>query len=104
VIEQTLAKFPDIILVLCEPFIQPVGKVKENWEAYHSDIIQRQSIVRKLAREFDAVYVGFQHVFDKACEKTPADYWIWDGVHPTVAGHELMVREWIRKVSERLKF
>lgn len=103
-LEQTKAQFPNILFVLCEPFILPVGKVKENWEAYHSDMIQRQAVVRKLAQEFDAVFVGFQEVFDKACEKAPADYWIWDGVHPRVAGHELMAREWIRKVSERIKF
>jgi lysophospholipase L1-like esterase len=103
-IEQTIAKFPDIILVLCEPFIQPVGRVKENWDAYHSDILKRQAVVRKLAEQYQTVFVGFQEVFDKATEKAPADYWIWDGVHPTVAGHELMAREWIRQVEKRMTF
>jgi lysophospholipase L1-like esterase len=104
IIEQTLVKFPNIILVLCEPFIQPVGRVKENWEAYHSDMMKRQAVVRKLADQYKAVFVGFQEVFDKACEKAPADYWIWDGVHPTVAGHELMAREWIAQVENRISF
>lgn len=103
-LEQTLAKFPDIIFVLCEPFILPVGRVKENWEKYHADIVQRQVIVKKLAEKYDAVFVGFQEVFDKACDKAPADYWIWDGVHPTVAGHELMAREWLNQVEKRVKF
>ncbi|MEI8114671.1 MAG: SGNH/GDSL hydrolase family protein [Bacteroidia bacterium] len=103
-IEQTLAKFPDIVFVLCEPFILPVGKVKENWETYHADMFQRQAIIRKLAAKYNAVFVGFQDVFDKACDKAAADYWIWDGVHPTVAGHELMAREWIRQVEKRIKF
>lgn len=103
-LEQTRAVFPDILFALCEPFILSVGKVKENWEAYHSDIVQRQAIVRKLAVKFNTVFVGFQEVFDKACAKAPADYWIWDGVHPTVAGHELMAREWLKQVEKRLKF
>lgn len=103
-LDQTLGKFPDIIIVLCEPFIQPVGRVKENWEAYHSDMIKRQAVVRKLADQYKAVFVGFQEVFDKASKKTPADYWIWDGVHPTVAGHELMAREWIAQVENRISF
>lgn len=51
-----------------------------------------------------AVFVGFQEVFDIACEKAPADYWIWDGVHPTVAGHELMAREWLKQVEKRISF
>ena len=41
---------------------------------------------------------------DRAMAKTPAEYWIWDGVHPTISGHELMAREWIRQVSRRLRF
>jgi len=103
-LEQTLAQFPDILFILCEPFILPVGKVKKNWDAYHSDIVQRQAVVRKLAEKYNAVFVSFQEVFDKACEKAPADYWIWDGVHPTVAGHELMAREWLKQVEKRIRF
>lgn len=103
-LEQTVTKFPGIILVLCEPFILEVGNVKNNWEAFQSDIVKRQAIVRSLAIQYNAVFVGFQEVFNKACEKAPADYWIWDGVHPTVAGHELMAREWILQVEKRIVF
>jgi lysophospholipase L1-like esterase len=88
--------------VLCEPFLLRVGQVAEHGEAYQTDIFQRQAVVRRLAIQFDAVFVNFQRVFDQACKKASADYWIWDGVHPTVAGHELMAREWIRQVERRL--
>ena len=103
-LDETRSTFPDIVFVLCEPFILKVGKVKENWEAYQSDIKKRQEVVRRLASKNNAVFVGFQEVFDKACAKAPADYWIWDGVHPTVAGHELMAREWLKQVEKRIKF
>ena len=103
-LEQTLAKFPEILFVLCEPFILKVGRIEEKWDAYRSDVIQRQAVVRKLASKYNTVFVGFQEVFDNACEKAPADYWIWDGVHPTVAGHELMAREWIKQVEKRISF
>lgn len=101
-LEQTKAQFPEIVLVICEPFILPVGKVKENWQAYNADLTKRQAVVRKLALKYNAVFIGLQEVFDKACEKAPADYWIWDGVHPTVAGHELITREWIKLVGKRI--
>jgi len=103
-LKQTKELFPDTLFVLCEPFILKVGRLTENWDAYYSDVVQRQSVVRKLAAEFDTVFVGFQEVFDKACEKAPADYWIWDGVHPTVPGHELMAREWLKQFEQRISF
>lgn len=103
-IEQTQKAYPDILLVFCEPFILPVGKVKKRWEDYVNDVSRRQAVVRKLALEQGAVFVGLQEVFNKACEKAPADYWMWDGIHPTVAGHELLAREWIKQVSKRIEW
>jgi lysophospholipase L1-like esterase len=103
-LEQTKSVFPNILFVLCEPFILKGSRVNDNWEAFQTDIHQRQKIVQKLAGKYSAVYVGFQDVFDQACERAPFDYWIWDGVHPTVAGHELMAREWIKKVEKKIKF
>lgn len=102
-IEQTKRAFPEILLVLCEPFILPVGKVQKRWESYVDDVSKRQAVVRKLAMEQEAVFIGLQEVFNKACEKAPADYWMWDGIHPTVAGHELLAREWIKQVSRRVE-
>lgn len=103
-LEQTKSVFPDILFVLCEPFILKGSRVNDNWEAFQKDIKQRQKIVQQLAEKYDAVFVGFQDVFDKACERAPFDYWIWDGVHPTVPGHELMAREWIKQVEKRIVF
>jgi len=103
-LSQTKSQFPGILFILCNPFILQVGKVKENWDAYKAELAKRQSVVLKLVKEFDAVFVDFQQVFDQACKRADADYWIWDGVHPTVAGHELMAREWLKQVSKHLKF
>ena len=103
-LDQTRAMFPNVLFVLCNPFNLPVGKVKDNWEAYHSDLVKRQIIVKNLAEKYDTIFVDFQMVFDKACKRAKPEYWMWDGVHPTVAGHELMAREWMKQVGKRLKF
>ena len=58
----------------------------------------------RLGRHFDAVFVPFQDAFNKALSKAPAEYWIWDGVHPMPAGHELMAREWLKEVTKKFKF
>ncbi len=95
---------PEILFVLGIPFVYPVGKRIENFEKWRDDTVNRQAVVRKLAGEFDAVLIDYPAVFDKAIQKAPIDYWIWDGVHPTVFTHELMAREWMKQVGKRLRF
>ena len=103
-LEQTKTQLPGIRLILCEPFILPVGKLKEKWHAYSTEIEKRRTIVKLLSLEYDAIFVEFQSAFNKALTKAPAEYWIWDAIHPMPAGHELMAREWMRQVSKKLKF
>lgn len=95
---------PEILFVLGIPFVYPVGKRAENFELWRNDTNNRQVVIRKLAQEFDAVLIDYPAVFDKAIQKAPIDYWIWDGVHPTVFAHELMAREWMKQVGKRLRF
>lgn len=96
----TMKALPDVRLVLCEPFGLPVGKKKDIWDAYKVQLEERQAIVAKLAGKYHAPAVHFQKVFDEATKRAPADYWIWDGVHPTYSGHQLMADEWERVVRE----
>ncbi len=103
-LEQVRKQDPKTLIVLGIPFLAPVGKVKGNWDVYHSIVSKLSDRVRKVAIEFDAVIVDFQKVFVAARKQAPDSYWIWDGIHPTVPGHELMAREWIKQVSKRLKF
>ena len=98
---RTRKELPDALLVLNEPFVLPVGMVKENSDRWTAEIRQCQQSVKKLAVEFNAVFISYQQVFSEACKNAPAEYWMWDGIHPTVPGHELMAREWIRKVGEK---
>ncbi len=103
-LQKTKEALPNIQLVLCEPFIFPVGKVKDKFEIYTTEIKKRQEIVLKLAKEFDAIHIPYQSIFDKALERATADYWIWDGIHPMPVGHEMMALEWINLVGKKLKF
>ncbi len=95
----TVKALPNVRLVLCEPFGLPVGPKKAIWGTYRVDLAARQAIVAKLAAKYHAPVVRFQELFDEATKRAPADTWIWDGVHPTYAGHQLMADEWARTVQ-----
>lgn len=98
ILEKTKKALPKTKIVLCEPFILPVGMVVEQWKLWETEIKKQQSVIRKLAKKYDAIYVELQEPFNKACKKAPADYWIWDGIHPMPAGHELIARQWLKEV------
>ncbi len=100
-ITQAKAGNPKLRLVLCEPFTLPVGTRKEGYEVWRAGIQARQDVVAKLAAKHDAALVRFQPVFEGACKVAPAEHWIWDGVHPTYSGHQLMADEWERTVRAK---
>lgn len=97
---QTTQALPDVKLVICEPFILPVGRVKNNLTMWTTEVQERQGIAKQLAEKHNAVYVKLQDAFDKAISKAPADHWIWDGIHPMPAGHELIAQEWLKTVKK----
>jgi len=101
---QTRTQLPNVQFILGEPFILPVGIVKEKWNDYSVEIKKRQDTVLKLSKEFNGIFIPYQSAFNKALSKAQADYWIWDGIHPMPAGHELMALEWMKHAAKKLKF
>ena len=90
--------------MICEPFVLPVGRVKDNWGEWDGEIKSLQNIAASLSKEYKTIFVPLQTVFNKAAARANSEYWIWDGIHPTVAGHELITREWLKQVSKQLRF
>jgi lysophospholipase L1-like esterase len=90
-LKSTRERLPETRIVICEPFVTRTGAVKENW---FPEFDERRSVAKKLAEELSLTFVPFQSAFDAAVEVAPPEYWAYDGVHPTLAGHALMASEW----------
>jgi lysophospholipase L1-like esterase len=97
---ETVAALPGTKIVLGEPFLLPVGKHQANYAQEMSELKRRQAIVAQLGAKYHLPVIHYQQAFDDALKKAPAEYWCWDGVHPTYAGHGLMARLWLRVTSE----
>lgn len=95
---------PGLLFVLGLPFFFASGWRKDLYDKWHPLTLERAEIVKRIAIDFNAVLIDYPRVFEEAQQRAPIDYWIWDGIHPTAFGHELMAREWIKQVSDRLKF
>lgn len=98
------AQNPDVLIVLGLPFFFASGWRKEQYNKWEPLVSERANIVRQIAADFNAIIIDYPKVFNEAKKAAPIDYWIWDGIHPTTFGHELMAREWMKQVSDRLGF
>ncbi len=94
---------PQLKLVLCEPFALDHQAKTPPKGSPNADVVKRQEIVAKLAQKHGAALVHFQKALDDACQRAPASHWIWDGVHPTYSGHQILADEWERVVREKWK-
>ena len=89
---------PDIKLVMCEPFVAPVTLPEDEYKARRTMIEQEIELMHRIAEDYNAVYVPLLRPFDEATKVREASYWIWDGIHPTEAGHGLIAHEWVNAV------
>ena len=95
-LQEVKERLPECRMVLMEPFVCRTGSVMENYPVWKAHTESCGQAVRRLAEEFDAVFVPLQEKFDEVCRNYPVEYWCWDGVHPTENGHGMMALEWIR--------
>jgi lysophospholipase L1-like esterase len=95
-IDRTLKALPKIRIVICEPFIIHGGTALDN--TWDRDFTPYRETAKALAKSFDSTFVPFQSVFNEALKKAPAAYWGADGVHPSMAGAQLMAQAWIKAV------
>ena len=99
-LRQAREKNPSVKLVLCTPFVSRGGNVE--YEKRAPIASELAGIVREVAKEFGAVLVPYDELFAKLIASEPSpNYWMWDGTHPTSAGHRRMADLWEKKV--RLK-
>jgi len=96
-LNRTKDALPGIKLVLCEPYyLLNTSAVDETWV---EPMKQYQAVAKKMADEFDALWVPYQKVYDEAIKHAPATYWSHDGVHPAMPGAQLMAEAWLQVVK-----
>lgn len=94
---------PELKLVLLDPFVLQSGRLKADkaWTSRRVATDKLGAIVAKLAKDYNAVHVKTQEIFDIAAQAVSPEQWIWDGIHPLPQGHELIARNWLQEVSAR---
>ena len=97
-LERTREVLGGVRLVLCDPFCLRCGVVDDAWV---DEMEERQEVVWRLARDFEALHLPYGDVFESAMETAgvePSEL-VEDGVHPTPSGHALMAAAWCQVVG-----
>lgn len=97
-LDRTRKKLPNVKLIICEPFVLRCGAVNDKW---FPEFDKYRAVSWKMSKEFNALFVPFQSMFDNAVKQAPPAHWAGDGVHPSMAGAYLMGREWLKVVGIR---
>lgn len=100
IIEEVKEALPDIKIMILEPFVLKGSASEENWEYFRSGVEEKAAAVRRVAQKYNLKFVELMKKFDELYDKEPMGYWLYDGVHPTAAGHEIIKREWLKAFSE----
>lgn len=108
-IEELQRDLPETKIIIMEPFVLP-GFQTDNreehpnrWEYFRDEVALRAQAAKRIAKKYDLPFVRLQEIFTAANADAPADgYWLFDGVHPSVAGHELIKQAWL-EVFEQIR-
>lgn len=96
-LERTKAALPDVKLIIGEPFaVTGTKAVDSSWFPRFDEY---RAAAREIAGQFNAVFIPYQSIFEKAAKSAPAVYWTHDGVHPSLAGSQLMAEGWLRAIA-----
>ncbi|MBO5837527.1 MAG: SGNH/GDSL hydrolase family protein [Oscillospiraceae bacterium] len=99
-------ELPDTKIMIMEPFVLrgPATDNREDqpdrWELFSSGVYQVAAIVKGLAEKHGVKFIPLQKKFNEAEKLAPATYWLFDGVHPSAKGHELIKRQWLKAFNE----
>lgn len=94
-LDDTLERFPNLKILLCEPFILKGSATVEKWEEF-LQVKEYAKVVKKLANEYGFDFLPLQETLDKAAALNGSEYYAADGVHPTADGAKLIAAEWLK--------
>lgn len=119
-VEMTKEKLGNIKIIICEPFYFPLSEeiflnrhiphpeceepmLHYGFEKDTDHVAFRVEATEKIrfaakeaAEKYGCVFVPLHDRFKEEIEKSRVEYFLWDGTHPSIAGHMLIAEEWLK--------
>lgn len=102
-LSETRERLPDMQIFLIEPFFLHGTAVEQlGYEGFKS-VYDYAKVIKKLSEEFDCVFIKLQEKFNALAEKYGEENYLYDGVHPNLAGAKLISEEWLKVFYNKYK-
>ncbi len=105
-IEDVKAACPETKLMIISPYVLEgsgtcnTEEEPDRLDRFRKDLAEKAAVAKRIAEKYNLPLLELQPAMDEACTKAPASHWVYDGVHPTAFGHELLKRLWIKTFKE----
>ena len=90
-LDGTKRALPLVRLVILEPFVLMTASVNASW---FPEFDERRAAAARVAQRVGAAFIPLQSMFTQLARTAPPQYWLMDGVHPTIAGHAAIADRW----------
>lgn len=125
ILEKTRTELGNIKIIVCEPFYFPLNKsVSPHKFTPHPDGAEEPFLIpdssdpedsvayreeansgiraaaKRVAEEFGCIFVPLYDKIKENAERARIEYFIWDGTHPSIAGHMIIAAEWLKAVEK----
>lgn len=97
---------PETKIVLMAPFILRAAATDDSpdlpnrFSLFYRGVREIAQRMQTLAERRNLAFLDLQNAFEEAAKTAEPSYWLADGVHPTIKGHELIKRELLKKLEE----
>ena len=75
------------------------GESEETRERRMESLPLLQQAARETAQRFGCTFIPLQARLERAMQTSAPEYFIWDGTHPTIAGHALIAEAWLEAMQ-----
>lgn len=100
-IKETQERLPDCKIMLLEPYVLKGTATQDNYDKF-LDVLNYAKAVKKIAEDFNLPFVSLQEKLDEAAAKHGVEAYLYDGVHPNIAGVKLIADAWLKTFREKI--
>lgn len=78
---------------IMEPFVLPYPEDRKTWR---TDLDKRIQVIRQVAKDYHCEFIALDGMLNAAGINEDFKQYAEDGVHPSLKGHQLIAKEWLK--------